>query len=104
MPGSSGLSRHLLGDRWIEMSNVFPKVESGHKDWDTENQKGHLVLSKGPWPGTRVLRACHYLMGDPSQVTSPFWASVSPSTKWEVRLCFLLSLPEQIFQDSLRSP
>lgn len=60
-PSSSGLSRYLLGDHWIEMSNVFPKVESGHKHRATENQKGHLVPSKGPWLGSRGLRACHNL-------------------------------------------
>lgn len=49
-PGSLGLSRHLLGnhDLWIEMTYVFPKTELGHKDLDTENQKGHLVPPKGP--------------------------------------------------------
>lgn len=60
-PGSLGLSRHLLGDRWIEMSNVFPKVEVGHKDGDTDSQKGHLVPSEWSWLRTRGLRAYHYL-------------------------------------------
>lgn len=99
--GSAGLlgpvpRGHLWSDRWIEMWNVFS--ESGLRTQGSGYRKPESTLAGNQGSESLPLPTS---LSDPGQVACPFWASVSHPRNDRVRLCFCLSLPEQMFQDSL---